>query len=58
MGAAFAGFSAPHLYHRLQGSAFRGTSEEKGVLYQSVRGMDLYILVDVVNYSDLSYVQF
>ena len=29
-----------------------GTGEGKGVLYQSVRGMDLYILVDVVNYSE------
>ena len=28
-----------------------GTGEGKGVLNQSVRGMDLYILVDVVNYS-------
>lgn len=29
-----------------------GTGEGKGVLDQSVRGMDLYILVDVVNYSE------
>ena len=28
-----------------------GTGEAKGVVNQSVRGMDLYILVDVVNYS-------
>lgn len=29
-----------------------GTGEGKGVLNQSVRGMDLYILVDVCNYSE------
>ena len=29
-----------------------GTGEAKGVLGQSVRGMDLYILVDVVNYNE------
>ena len=28
-----------------------GTGEGKGVMKQSVRGMDLYLLVDVVNYS-------
>ena len=28
-----------------------GTGEGKGVLSQSVRGMDLYLLADVVNYS-------
>ena len=29
-----------------------GTGEAKGVLSQSVRGMDLYLLTDVVNYSE------
>ncbi len=29
-----------------------GTGEGKGVVYESVRGMDLYILVDVVNYNE------
>ena len=29
-----------------------GTGEGKGVLSQSVRGMDLYLLADVVNYSE------
>ena len=29
-----------------------GTGEGKGVVEQSVRGMDLYILVDVVNYNE------
>ena len=29
-----------------------GTGEGKGVLSQSVRGMDLYLLTDVVNYSE------
>ena len=29
-----------------------GTGEGKGVLAQSVRGMDLYLLADVVNYSE------
>ena len=28
-----------------------GTGEGKGVILESVRGMDLYLLVDVVNYS-------
>ena len=28
-----------------------GTGEGKGVLAESVRGMDLYLLADVVNYS-------
>ena len=29
-----------------------GTGEGKGVMKQSVRGMDLYFLVDVVNYNE------
>lgn len=47
---AFAGYERPS--YLIDASVPRfGTGEAKGVLKNSVRGMDLYILVDVVNYS-------
>ena len=47
---AFAGYQRPTYIVNCDLPRF-GTGEGKGVLRQSVRGMDLYILVDVVNYS-------
>ena len=47
---AFAGYQQPTYIINSKVPRF-GTGEAKGVLEQSVRGMDLYILVDVVNYS-------
>ncbi|MDO4283726.1 MAG: ribose-phosphate pyrophosphokinase [Eubacteriales bacterium] len=47
---AFAGYQRPTYIVRGDVPRF-GTGEAKGVLKQSVRGMDLYIMVDVVNYS-------
>ena len=47
---AFAGYQRPSYIVECSLPRF-GTGEGKGVLNQSVRGMDLYILVDVVNYS-------
>lgn len=47
---AFAGYQRPSYIVECNLPRF-GTGEGKGVLKQSVRGMDLYILVDVVNYS-------
>lgn len=50
---AFAGYQRPS--YLLQAKAPRfGSGEAKGVIMESVRGSDLYILVDVCNYS-LSY---
>ena len=47
---AFAGYERPS--YLIEASVPRfGTGEAKGVIKNSVRGMDLYILVDVVNYS-------
>ena len=47
---AFAGYQRPT--YIIQGDVPRfGSGEGKGVLRESVRGMDLYIMVDVVNYS-------
>lgn len=48
---AFAGYQRPSYVIGSKAPRF-GTGEAKGVLEQSVRGMDLYILVDVVNYSE------
>ncbi|MDO5131866.1 MAG: ribose-phosphate pyrophosphokinase [Eubacteriales bacterium] len=48
---AFAGYNRPTYIIDSKVPRF-GTGEAKGVLNQSVRGMDLYILVDVVNYSE------
>ena len=47
---AFAGYQRPTYIVDCDLPRF-GTGEGKGMLNQSVRGMDLYILVDVVNYS-------
>ncbi|MEE8815367.1 MAG: ribose-phosphate pyrophosphokinase [Lachnospiraceae bacterium] len=47
---AFAGYQRPSYIINCDLPRF-GTGEGKGVLESSVRGMDLYILVDVVNYS-------
>lgn len=47
---AFAGYQRPTYIVDCDLPRF-GTGEGKGVLNSSVRGMDLYILVDVVNYS-------
>ncbi len=47
---AFAGYQRPSYVVSCDVPRF-GTGEAKGVLRQSVRGMDLYIMVDVVNYS-------
>jgi len=48
---AFAGYQRPSYIIGAKAPRF-GTGEAKGVLEESVRGMDLYILVDVVNYSE------
>ena len=47
---AFAGYQRPTYLVDVDLPRF-GTGEGKGVMKQSVRGMDLYLLVDVVNYS-------
>ncbi|MCI2049447.1 MAG: ribose-phosphate pyrophosphokinase [Lachnospiraceae bacterium] len=47
---AFAGYQRPTYVVKCDVPRF-GTGEAKGVLRESVRGMDLYIMVDVVNYS-------
>src|SRR3712207_1374647 len=47
---AFEGYQRPSYIISTSTPRF-GTGEGKGVLQRSVRGMDLYILVDVVNYS-------
>ena len=47
---AFAGYQRPT--YIVKGDVPRfGSGEGKGILRESVRGMDLYIMVDVVNYS-------
>ena len=48
---AFAGYLRPTYIIDTKEPRF-GTGEGKGVVAQSVRGMDLYILVDVVNYNE------
>ena len=48
---AFAGYQRPSYIINSKVPRF-GTGEAKGVIDQSVRGMDLYLLVDVVNYSE------
>ena len=48
---AFAGYLRPTYIIETKEPRF-GTGEGKGVVAESVRGMDLYILVDVVNYSE------
>ena len=48
---AFAGYLRPTYIINSKEPRF-GTGEGKGVLSESVRGMDLYILVDVVNYHE------
>lgn len=48
---AFAGYERPTYIVECDLPRF-GTGEGKGVMKSSVRGMDLYILVDVVNYSE------
>ncbi len=48
---AFAGYQRPTYVVDVDLPRF-GTGEGKGVVKSSVRGMDLYILVDVVNYSE------
>ncbi|SDZ87147.1 ribose-phosphate pyrophosphokinase [Lachnospiraceae bacterium NK3A20] len=47
---AFAGYQRPSYIVNCDLPRF-GTGEGKGVMKDSVRGMDLYLLVDVVNYS-------
>ncbi len=47
---AFNGYQRPTYIVNVDLPRF-GTGEGKGVMKQSVRGMDLYLLVDVVNYS-------
>ena len=47
----FAGYQRPSYIINSKVPRF-GTGEAKGVIDQSVRGMDLYLLVDVVNYSE------
>ena len=47
---AFAGYQRDSYLLKSKGPRF-GTGEAKGVILESVRGMDLYILVDVVNHS-------
>jgi ribose-phosphate pyrophosphokinase len=47
---AFAGYQRPTYIVNVDLPRF-GTGEGKGVMQQSVRGMDLYLMVDVVNYS-------
>ncbi|MDO5477242.1 MAG: ribose-phosphate pyrophosphokinase [Eubacteriales bacterium] len=48
---AFAGYLRPSYIINTKVPRF-GTGEGKGVVEQSVRGMDLFILVDVVNYNE------
>ncbi len=48
---AFAGYLRPTYIIETKEPRF-GTGEGKGVVAESVRGMDLYILVDVVNYNE------
>ena len=48
---SYAGYKQPTYIINSKVPRF-GTGEAKAVLAQSVRGMDLYILVDVVNYSE------
>lgn len=48
---AFAGYQRPTYVVNCDLPRF-GTGEGKGVMKSSVRGMDLYLLVDVVNYSE------
>lgn len=48
---AFSGYQRPTYIVDVDLPRF-GTGEGKGVVKQSVRGMDLYLLVDVVNYSE------
>ena len=48
---AFAGYQRPTYVVDCDLPRF-GTGEGKGVMKSSVRGMDLYLLVDVVNYSE------
>lgn len=47
---AFAGYQRPSYLIKASTPRF-GTGEAKGVIEESVRGMDLYILVDISNYS-------
>ncbi|WP_130836199.1 ribose-phosphate pyrophosphokinase [Lachnoclostridium sp. Marseille-P6806] len=47
---AFAGYQRPTYIVKGEVPRF-GTGEAKGILKESVRGMDLYIMVDVCNYS-------
>lgn len=47
---AFQGYVSDNYLLRAECPRF-GSGEAKGVLYESVRGTDLYILVDVTNYS-------
>ena len=47
---AFAGYQRDSYILKSKVPRF-GTGEGKGVILESVRGMDLYLLVDVVNYS-------
>ena len=47
---AFAGYQRPTYIVDVDLPRF-GTGEGKGVVKQTVRGMDLYLMVDVVNYS-------
>ncbi len=47
---AFSGYQRPTYIVNVDLPRF-GTGEGKGVVSQTVRGMDLYLLVDVVNYS-------
>ena len=47
---AFSGYQADSFLIESKCSRF-GTGEGKGVITESVRGYDLYILVDVTNYS-------
>ena len=48
---AYIGYKSPSYIINCDLPRF-GTGEGKGVLSKSVRGMDLYLLADVVNYSD------
>ncbi len=47
---AFAGYQRDSYLLKAETPRF-GTGEGKGIIRESVRGMDLYLLVDVVNYS-------
>ena len=48
---AYIGYKSPSYIINCDLPRF-GTGEGKGVLSKSVRGMDLYLLADVVNYSE------